>query len=128
MTSTIFLARLIGLITIFVSLAIWLNRRNMVGAIEQLRHSKASLLIVEMIGLAAGLAIVLLHNDWHGVLAIVVTLLGWFLMLRALALMFLPNETIDQIFDLAQWPRRSNLYALISFILGIYLTIGGFAG
>jgi len=127
MTTTVFLARLLGLFTILMSLAIWFNRRGMVAAVERLVQDSAALLIVELLGLAAGLAIVIGHNVWHSLLAIVVTIVGWLILLRALALMFLSQETIEKIFEWVEWPKRSNLYALISFLIGLFLTIAGFA-
>jgi len=127
MTTTVFLARLLGLFTILMSLAIWFNRRGMVAAVERLVQDSAALLIVELLGLAAGLANVIGHNVWHSLLAIVVTIVGWLILLRALALMFLSQETIEKIFEWVEWPKRSNLYALISFLIGLFLTIAGFA-
>jgi uncharacterized membrane protein YfcA len=128
MVTTVFIARLLGLFTIIYSLAIWFNRSSLVAATEQLRHDRASLLIVEVIGLGAGLAIVLGHNDWNGLLPIVVSLLGWIILLRAVALLFLPDEAIDKVFEWAAWPQRANVYALVSFIIGLYLTVAGFGG
>jgi hypothetical protein len=128
MTTTVFIARLLGLFTIIFSLAIWFNRSSLVAAVEQLLHDRAALLIVEVIGLGAGLAIVLGHNSWQGVLPIVVSLVGWVILLRALALLFLPEATIVKIFEWAAWPQRANIYALVNFIIGLYLTIAGFGG
>ena len=129
MVTTLFLARLLGLFTIILSLAISLNRAGIVAAIERMRRDSATLLIVELIGLAVGLAMILSHNVWYGgVLAIVVTLVGWFIFLRAAVLLLLPPETIEKIFELAAWPKRAHVYGLISFVVGLFLTIMGFAG
>ncbi|MGP8267406.1 MAG: hypothetical protein ACLQOQ_15735 [Beijerinckiaceae bacterium] len=129
MVTTLFLARLLGLFTIILAVAIVLNRAGIVAAIERMRRDSATLLIIELIGLAVGLAMVLSHNVWYGgVLPIVVTLVGWFIFLRAVVLLLLPPETIEKIFELAAWPKRANIYGLVSFVIGLFLTIMGFAG
>ncbi len=129
MSSTIFIARLLGIFTVVIALAILINRRGMIAALESLVRDSAALLIVEMIGLAGGLAIVLVHNQWHGgLLAIVITVLGWFILLRAVILMLLPPETIENLFKFVAWRQRAEVYALITLIIGLCITTGGFVG
>lgn len=127
MSSTAFLARLIGLLTVVIALAILINRRGMIAAFESLSQHADTLLVVELIGLSAGLAIVIGHEVWTSVLGAIVTLLGWFILLRALILMLLPPEKIADLFALVAWPERAEIYALISLAIGILLTIAGFA-
>ncbi len=127
MTSTVFLARLLGLFTVVLALAILINRRGIIAAADKLTHSGDSMLIVEFIGLGVGLAIVLGHNVWSGVLAVVVTLLGWFILLRAVILMLLPPEKLADLLTFVAWPQRAETYALIALVLGALLTIAGFA-
>ena len=50
--------------------------------VTALVHNPPLLLIVGMIGLIAGLAIVLGHNVWYGgMLPVVVTLVGWLILI-----------------------------------------------
>jgi hypothetical protein len=126
MSETAFLARLIGLVTLVIAAAILINRRGMIAAMENLSQHPDTLLVVEMIGLAAGFAIVLTHEVWTSLLGIIVTLLGWFILLRALILMLLPPEKIAELFALVAWPQRAETYAMISVVVGVLLTIAGF--
>jgi uncharacterized membrane protein HdeD (DUF308 family) len=72
---TIFLARLIGLFAILVSLSMVLHKRVMVETTTALLRNGPLLLITGMVGLVAGLAMVLSHNIWSGgALPVVVTL------------------------------------------------------
>ena len=51
------------------------------------------MLILGVITLAAGLAMVLPHNIWSGgVLAVIVTLVGWLALIKGLFFLFLPPE------------------------------------
>jgi hypothetical protein len=127
MSSTAFLARLLGLFILAIAAAILINRRGIIAALESLRQHGDTLLIAELIGLAVGLAIVLSHEVWTSVLGIIITLLGWFILLRALILLLLPPEKIAEIFALVAWPQRAETYGMISLVIGILLTIAGFA-
>jgi hypothetical protein len=126
MSETAFLARLIGLFTLVMGAAVLINRRGMIAAIENLSHHPDTLLIVELIGLAVGLAIVITHEVWTSVLGVIVTLLGWVFLLRALILMLLAPEKIAELFALVAWPQRAETYAMISVVVGVLLTIAGF--
>ena len=126
MSETAFLARLLGLFTLVIAAAILINRRGMVAATQGLSHHPDTLLIAEVIGLGVGLAIVISHEVWTSLLGLVVTLFGWFILLRALILMLLPPEKIAELFALVAWPQRAETYALISLVIGVLLTIAGF--
>jgi hypothetical protein len=127
MSETAFLARLIGLLILAIAVAILINRRGMIAAIESVSRQADTLLVIEVIGLAAGLAIVISHEVWTSVLGVVVTLIGWLILLRALILLLLPPEKIAELFALVAWPQRAETYALIILVIGILLTIAGFA-
>jgi hypothetical protein len=59
-------------------------------------QNRALLFLVEILGLAAGLAIVLGHNIWSsGLLALIVTL-GWVTLIRSIILLFLSPEAIGR--------------------------------
>jgi hypothetical protein len=124
---TSFLARLIGLFLIVVSLAMLVQKQGLAPAISALVQDHAALLVVAMIGLAAGLAMILVHNVWSGgVLPVVVTLIGWFLMLRNALVLFLPPEALRALFDAFHVERFYYLYAIIDLLIGILLTLAGF--
>jgi hypothetical protein len=126
MSTTVFLARFFGIFTIVFALAILVNRRGMVGAFESLVRDSAALLILELIGLAVGLAVVLSHNVWHGLLAIIVTLLGWIILLRAVILMLLRPASIERLLALVAWPQRAEIYAAAVLAFGLFLTLASF--
>ena len=71
---------------------------------------------------------VLAHNIWsRGVLALIVTLVGWVTLIKSLSLLFLPLE-IDARLFLGQLHYRKLFYGYtaISLDLGVGLTYGGF--
>ena len=125
---TIYLAKLFGLYCIIFALAMMAHKREAVEAIQALLRSPPLLLFVEIVGLMGGLALVLGHNIWSGgALPVVVTLLGWLILIRGAALLALPEATKIRLFDALRYEERYHLYMGVALILGIYLTVAGFA-
>jgi hypothetical protein len=90
---TTFLSRLIGLFCILISTSMVAHRHATVATVTALVHNPPLLLIVGMIGLIAGLAIVLGHSIRSGgVLPVIVTIIGWLILIRGLLILFLPPE------------------------------------
>jgi len=126
--ATVFLAKLIGLFMMIVGLAIGLHEQQSIASIEALAQAPQLLLVVGLITLVAGLAIVLRHNIWSGgVLPIVITLLGWIIVARALLLLFLSSKTLPTLLTAIRFERFFYGYAVVIVAIGILLTYAGFA-
>src|SRR5713101_4016773 len=114
---TLFLARLVGLFFLLVSLATLVQAGTIGLAINALVHDRAALLVAGMMGLLGGLAMVLAHNVWSGgPLPVIVTAIGWWLLIRNVLLLFLPAQAIVALVDAFQVERFSYLYALIGVV------------
>ncbi len=125
--ATAYLARLLGLFSILAGLAMIARRQDMVALFDSLTHDPPLLLLFGLIALGIGLAMVLAHNVWSGgVLPVVVTLIGWLILVRGLILLFLPAATVANLFEAMHFARLLYLYATISLVLGIYLAMAGF--
>jgi len=124
---TRFLARLIGLFSILLGLAMIGRRQEMVAAVDSLTHTPPLLLVVAPLVLGAGLAMVLAHNVWSGgLLPVVVTVVGWLILLRGLLLLFVPAATVATLYEALHFARLLYLYATIALVVGIYLALAGF--
>lgn len=124
---TVFLARLIGLFAILLSLSELLHKQATVETAAALVRDRPLLFILAMLGLLAGLAIVLAHNVWSGgALPVVVTLFGWILLIRGALLLFLSQEAVAGMMDFFRFEQLLYLYAGITLVLGLYLTYAGF--
>jgi hypothetical protein len=122
---TIFISRMLGLYCLIASLIMFTHKSAMVEIENTLVHNPAMLFIGGIITLVAGLAIVLSHNVWSGgALPVTVTLLGWISLIKGVLLLS-PGTTVG-FWDSFQYQRLFYLYASISFVLGAYLTYGGF--
>lgn len=124
---TAFLSRLIGLFAILVALSLVTHKQVTVETLTALVHNRPLLLIFWMVWLFAGLAIVLGHNIWSGgTLPVVVTLVGWLILIRGLLLLFLSPAAAIGLFAGLHYEQLFYLYAGITFIIGAYLAYAGF--
>jgi hypothetical protein len=122
---TVFLARYIGLFTILLVGSLYLRGP---AAIDATIADGTAILMYGIVSLAVGLAIVIGHNVWRGgVLPVVVTLLGWLILAKALALVFVAPGTMSHYYQSMGYDANARLYLLPSLVLGVYLTIAGFS-
>ncbi len=126
---TVFLSRLIGLYCILVALSMITHRQATVETATALLHNPSMMLVLGVFSLAAGLAMVLAHNIWSGgALAVIVTLMGWLTLIKGLLFLFLPSDVEAEFFlRELHYDQLFYLYIVISLVIGIYLTFGGFA-
>ena len=124
---TIFLAKLLGLYCIIVPLAMMTRKQSAIATLNALIRNPPLLLLAEVLGLAAGLALVLGHNIWSGgALPIAVTLLGWVMAIRGAALLALSPDATMRLFNALRYEDRFYFYMGATLLLGLYLTIAGF--
>jgi hypothetical protein len=125
---TVYLGRLLGLFTLITSFWLLVERQNAISTIPALLGNRPVMVIFAIIALAGGLAIVLGHNIWSGgPLPVLVTLIGWIMLIRGVLFLFLPPEATLHIFAAMQFERFFYIYLAIPFILGIYLTYLSFS-
>ena len=126
---TIFLSKLIGLYCIILALSLVLNKAALMEEITALAQNSPVMLVVGVFTLFAGLAMVLGHNVWRGGgVTIVVTLVGWLTLLKALLILFVPPSVVSRsLLQPLQSDRLFYVRMALTLLLGIYLTYGGFA-
>jgi hypothetical protein len=121
--ATVYLGKLLGLFTLITSFWLLAERQTAVSTIPALLGDRPAMVIFAIIALAGGLAIVLAHNIWSGgVLPILVTLIGWVMVIRGVLFLFLPPAATLHILAAMQFEQFFYVYLGIPFVLGIYLT------
>lgn len=125
---TVYLGKLLGLFTLITSSWLLTERQTAISTIPALLGNRPAMVIFAIIALAGGLAIVLAHNVWSGgPLPVLVTLIGWVMLIRGVLFLFLPPEATLHILAAMQFGRLFYLYLAIPFVLGIYLTYIAFS-
>jgi len=104
------------------------NKQAVVAMITSMIQDHPLMLITGMIVLAAGLAMVLGHTIWSGgALPVVVTLIGWILVLRGTLLLFLPPTAVANLAGMLRIDQLFYPYAAAGLVLGLYLSVASFA-
>ena len=125
--STIFLSRLIGVATLILSGAMFFDRPPLIAAIELATQDRAALYTLGIGGLVAGLAIVLTQNYWtRGFGPLVVTLCGWFMLVRGFLMLFVPTDFLTRLAAASHYADYFYLYAAVPLTIGMYLCWYGF--
>ena len=90
-TLTEILARIFGLYMLAAGIGLALNGDNMLKMIEEMRQSALAFYLGGLIAFAIGAAIVSLHNDFSGPLAILITLFGWVALAEGVIMLAFPK-------------------------------------
>jgi hypothetical protein len=125
---TLFLAKLIGAFSLVMTAWLILRKDVARGFVDAIINSPNATTIVGMVRLACGLAIILGHDAWDSGFAIFVSLLGWAIFLSGIFTLLAPHETVRAVFEKMQFGERYYVFALVSFVIGSALLIGGFTG
>ncbi len=92
-----------------------------------MRHSAFAFYLGGLIAFAIGAAIVSLHNDFSGPLAIFITLIGWVALIEGVIMLALPNVMqafADRLFDLIGTGR---VWGVAVAVFGVLLLVAGLA-
>jgi uncharacterized membrane protein len=121
---TVFLARYIGLFTVLLVAGLLVRGSATVDAAIA---DGPVMLVYAIISLAAGLAVILGHNVWSGgALPVVVTVVGWLMLAKGLALLFVSPDIWKRLSDTMHYGAHYYLYLLPALVIGLYLTFAGF--
>lgn len=125
---TTFLGKLLGLYCIAVSISIFAHAQATVELMKAILREPPLIYIAGLLGMTAGLAIVLAHNVWTGgALPVLVTLFGWASLIKGALLLVLSPEAESRIFIMGLgFDQHPNFYAAFLLLIGAYLAYAGF--
>jgi hypothetical protein len=124
---TIYLAKLLGLFTVIVCAWMMLDRAAGMALIAALFREPGLQFTYAMIALGGGLAMVLGHNYWRpGGLTVVVTVIGWLIVLRGFVLLLAPGPRLFAELEAAGFTKFYEPVLAAPLLLGIYLIAAGF--
>ena len=124
-----FLAKLIGTIFIVIGLGLVFNRAIYQGVAEEIVKSRALLYVSGALNLVAGLAIVLAHNEWALSWKVIITIIGWFALVRGALRILFPQQIGDFLARiLARGPQVLFGTGIVALVVGAFLAWKGFSG
>lgn len=125
MDITIFLAQLWGPAVLAVGIGMFVSRAHYARIYRNLEDEALAVLVFAMVGIAAGTLHVMSHSLWGTPAEIVISLLGWGLLLKGVALAVMPGIG-NRLGDWAADARLITVIGAVMVLAGGYLSWVGF--
>jgi hypothetical protein len=126
MSTSLFLARLIGPVMLVVGLAVFANPRGFRDMSEEFLASRPLMFLSGLLIMPAGLAIVLTHNVWTADWRVVITIFGWLCTIGGALRLFAPAYLLRTARALLQRPLFTPIAAAIWVVLGLLFCFFGY--
>ena len=126
MSNSLFLARLIGPVTLIVGLAVFANPRGFRDMAEEFLASRALMFLSGLLILPVGIAIVLTHNVWTADWRVLITIFGWLNAIAATVRLFRPSFLIKAARAILKQPRFTPIAASFWVVLGLLFCFFGY--
>ncbi len=127
MELTTLLAQIWGPILVAIGIGFFVSKSYYVTIYRDLEKESFAVLFFGMFAMAAGIAHVLVHNSWDTLSQIVVSLLGWGLLLKGVVCTTFPRLA-DRGGNWALGAKMVPAVGAIALLIGLYLSwVGYFA-
>lgn len=125
MELSLFLAKVIGIVMMLVSVSLLFNKKSVALLFSIYSHTSA-VFLTGLLEVVLGLMLVLTHNIWTFDFRGVITLMGWILLIRGLARLFFPSKIIVWANKFRRMQSVLKTLLIFVFLIGAYLTYMGF--
>jgi len=123
--ATIFLSKLIGIFCLVMGVSM-LKRDMMMEVFRELSRQRALSYVMGVLMLILGLLVTLTHTKWGNPPSMIITLLGWGILLESAFFLFSSRETVAKYMNMIENKTVYFLIALGYFLVGVYLSYNGF--
>lgn len=125
METSIFLAKVIGLVSVISTAAVMIRYKESLVLEEEAMKSPLHIYLSGFVILILGVLLVVSHSvcvfDWR----IVITVLGWLVLLKGMGRIFFP-DAIKRMVEKKKENRKFILGEIAVFLIGLYLLYYGF--
>lgn len=126
MCLSIFLAQLIGCFAFLSSLAMLVHQARFKKQITDFLGSQSMIALSGNLSLLLGLLIVISHNIWISEWPVLITIIGWIVLLQGLMRIYFPDAFVKMVKDLMA-KSGFTLWCWVWLLVGIYLIWAGFS-
>jgi hypothetical protein len=126
MHTSIFIARLLGPLILFPGIGVLINPRVFRALATEVVRSVTLIYLFGLIDLAGGLAIVLVHNVWEASWRVIVTLIGWALLIRGAVRVAVPETAMTYAGRYVGHKPMFQYLGIAAVILGLVLCYFGY--
>jgi hypothetical protein len=126
MSTSIFLARLIGPVMLVIGLVVFANQRGFRDMAGEFMASRALMFLSGLLIMPVGVAIVLTHNIWVTDWRVMITLFGWLNVIGGAMRLAAPNYVTQTGQAMLQRSYFIPLAAAIWIVLGLLFCFFGY--
>jgi hypothetical protein len=126
MSTSLFLAKLIGPVMLAVGLAVFINPRAFREMSEEFMASRALMFVGGLLVMPAGLAIVLAHNIWTTDWRVVITIFGWLTAIGGALRLLAPQFVVPTGRAMLHRPYFTAIVGAIWVVLGLLFCFFGY--
>jgi len=126
MQPAVFIARLIGPAFVAVGVGILLNGPFYTALIAEAVHSPTLIYFSGLMALVPGLAMLNVHRAWTAAWRVIVTIVGWLMVIGGVIRLVLPATTATLATDIYSKPAALLIVAVIVIVVGGYLSFAGY--
>jgi hypothetical protein len=126
MSTSVFIARLIGPVMLVIGLAVFANQRAFRELAEEFLASRALLFLSGLLIMPVGLAIVLTHNIWAIDGRVMITLFGWLNLIGGAVRLFAPAYVMQTGRTMLKRPHFVPIAAAFWVVAGSLVCLFGF--
>jgi hypothetical protein len=124
--ASIFLARLLGPLLLLPGVGLFVNRRAFRTMATEVIGSVTLVYLFGLIDFAAGLAIVLVHNVWVADWRVLITLIGWLMLVRGLIRILLTEQAMSYAKNKFRGDTIYHVSGIVLTVLGLVLCYFGY--
>ena len=126
MQTSIFLARLLGPLLLLPGIGLFVNRAAFQTIAAEVVRSVTLIYLFGLMDFAAGLAIVLNHNVWIASWPVLITLIGWLLLVRGIVRVLIPQTLMGYAEKMFRGTLVYSISGAALIVLGLVLCYFGY--
>ncbi len=126
METTLFLAKVMGLYLLVIGLHMPFRRKEITRLIEDFVENRPLVYITSIFALILGLLLVVSHNVWVAGWPVIITLLSWMVLIKAVVYLMTPFDVLSRLVAWANRPAWFTLGGPLWVALGVFLAGKGF--
>ena len=118
---TLFLATVLGWYLVIFGVLMVTRHQQLLTAVTDMAAHRGQVLLSAIIAIVIGLLIVASHNVWVMGWAVLVTILGWLILLSGIARAWCPHMVDKAREAFFQHPGRLKVVGVVVFLIGLLL-------
>lgn len=121
------IAKIVGIVAIIKGIAFVLKSKEMHKMMKDLVSNRAIIFIIAAVELIIGLFIVINHNIWVNSWVVIVTILGWLMIIEGTSFLLLSKNMVTKFVEVFDKERIYLAGGVLAIVAGALLTYVSFS-